>query len=135
MQKAHMRGVQQRLESLQPVAMNDSAARRDVLVRQARELEIGEPRRIGFLLAEIDPQQAAGFVSRMAAHGHARGEALAPRAQLGRSIDALAVDRELPAVKDAPQPALLVPRECEARAAVRTGFLHETDTAVGRAES
>src|SRR5579883_3481076 len=87
-----------------------------------------------FVPAEIDPDQPARLAGRMAAHGNASGEALAPGAQLGRRIYALAVDRELPAVEDASEAALLVPRERETGAAVRASLLHEADAAVGRAE-
>src|SRR5215469_15784085 len=98
MQEAHMRRIEESLEALQPVAVNDPAAGRDVILRQARKLEIGKPRRVRLLFTEINPHQPARFVGRMTAHGDARGEALAPGAQLGRSVNALAIDRELPAV-------------------------------------
>src|SRR6185437_11555258 len=135
MQEAHVRRIQQSLEPLQPVAMNDPAARRHAILRQARKLEIGKPRGAGPLLAEIDPDQSTCLVSRMASDGHAGGEAFAPGAPLGRCIDALAVDRELPTMEDASQAVLLIPRERQTRAAVWAGLLHETDAAIGRPKS
>ena len=128
-----MRRIEQRLEPLQPVGADDPAVRLDVAVGELGELVVGEARRrLG--RAHVDPHQPAGLVRRMAAHRHAGGEALALGARLGRRVDALALDAELPAVEHAPQAVLLVARERQAGAAVRAGFLHEPDAAVGGAE-
>jgi hypothetical protein len=70
----------------------------------------------------------------MAAHGHALRKAFPLAARFRGSIDAFAVDAELPAMENATQAVPFVARQAQARAAMRACFLQKADPSVGRAE-
>ncbi len=129
-----MRQIEQSLEALQPIAVNNAAPRQHILVRQAGEFEIGKARRIILVLAEIDPDEAAGFTHRMRSHGHFFGKGFAALDRLGRCIDAFAIDAHLPTVEDASEAVALITRQRHRSAAVRTALGDKTDAAVGRTE-
>ena len=91
----------------------------------------GNGRRLA--LAEPHPHEPAALDRRVAAGRDLGRERLGVRAVGGR-VDDLAGDVDLPAVEDAPQPALLVAREHEGRVAVRAPLVEEPDVAVRVAE-
>jgi hypothetical protein len=70
----------------------------------------------------------------MAADGHALRKAFPLAARFRGSIDAFAVDAELPAMENATQAVPFVARQAQARAAMRACFLQKADPSVGRAE-
>ena len=82
---------------------------------------------------EPHPHDAAALVHRVVLDRHLGCEGLGIRRVGGRVADEPA-DVDLPAVEDAPQPAVLVACEHERAAAVRTRFGEEADATVAGAE-
>src|SRR5258708_5402976 len=126
-----MRSIERAFDALYPVAvlplLGDVATagwdQPDFELRQLRH---------GLVRPHIDPDHAAPLA-------HWVGEEL-DRVLVGRfrwrsrQVDAVALDVEFPAVKGAPQAALLVATEIEIGAAMRAMLFDDTDAAIGIAE-
>ena len=126
-----MRGVERRLHALEPVAVRLRDGDPDPLGRKHREREVRERRRL--VRAEPHPDHPAALEGRVVGDGHLGGERLRVGA-VRRHVDDRARHVDLPRVEDAPEPALLVARERERRAAVRTALVEEADPTVRRPE-
>src|SRR5262249_12763797 len=122
----HVRRVDATFEPLQPVALLDHLGNVAMRVRRLRPCDVRE-RRTPIGRAEVSPDDAPRL--------H-RG--IASRADLARELDlrglvhhvyAAPFHVELPAVVDAPEPAVLVAPEEERGLAMRAALVEETDAA------
>ncbi len=119
------------LEGLQPVALLPDLGHRALLGCNLRPLE---ERRVGLLVgrAHVGEHQARDLVGRVGLNAHLVSEIRL--GWLGRHVNALPVDVELPAVIDAAEAALFVAAEPEVGAAVRATRVDDADPAIRVAE-
>jgi hypothetical protein len=121
-QVRRVRRVDADLGRLQPVAVPVALERERVRLGGHEAVEARERRRLAF--AEVREEDPAPLHHRMRARPHLRAERAAVR--LGGRLEASTRDVEQPAMKPAPQAAVLEPPVREVRAAMRTVALQET---------
>src|ERR1700730_4319770 len=121
------------LQSLQPVVVDDSAARANVAGRQVVEFKFWKYGRLR-LLPEIDPDHSSGFARRKVLDAHAGFEGFAAVHGLARHINQFSVHVDLPAVEDAAKRVLFVAGERERCTAMWTRLVQEADLPTSAAE-
>jgi hypothetical protein len=128
MQNRRVRGVDAALERLEPVALLDHFRHVAVGCRRLRPGELGQGR-LEIRRAHVRPDDAAQLD-----RGIGRLADLVLEGELFRlvhHVHAAAADVELPAVVDAPQPALLVTAEEQRGAPMRAELFEESDAPLG----
>ena len=105
MQRADVGAVERGLHPLEPVAVRLGDRHPDLAVVEHGERQLGE--RWSGRLAEPHPDDAAALVHRVVLDRHLGREGLGIR-RVGGDVTDEPADVDLPAVEDAPQPAVLV---------------------------